>query len=91
MSSQAVANCGVLIADLVAERLIESFRLIGQQDQMHERVGVHDEEQDRREEKEGKQRQFDIEERQLDRILEKEIGMRHRARGDREIEENKQI
>ncbi len=58
---------------------------------MHERVGVHDEEQDRREEKEGKQRLFDIEERQLDRILEKEIGVRHRARRDREIEENEQI
>jgi hypothetical protein len=52
---------------------------------------VDDEEQDRREEEEGEQRQFDIEERQLDRILEEEIGVRHRARGDREIEENEEI
>ena len=36
-------------------------------------------------------RQFDAEERQLDRLLEKEIGVRHCARSDREIEENEQI
>jgi hypothetical protein len=32
---------------------------------MHERVGVDDEKQDRREEEEGQQRQLDVEERQL--------------------------
>ena len=58
---------------------------------MHERIGVDDEEQDRREEEEGEQRQFDVEERQLDRVFEKEIGVRHRACGDREIEQNEQI
>ena len=58
---------------------------------MHKRIGVDDEEEDRREEEEGEQRQFDVEERQLDRILEKEIGVRHRARGDRKIEEDEQI
>ena len=70
---------------------MEALRLVGQHDQMHERVGVNDEKQDRREEEESEQRQLDVEERQLDRILEKEIGVRHRARGDREIEENEQI
>ena len=58
---------------------------------MHEGVGVDDDEQDRSNEKERKQRQFDFEERQLDRVLEEEIGVRHRARGDREIEEDEQI
>ena len=82
---------GVLVADLVAQRLIEPLRLVGQHDQMHERIGVDDEEEDRREEEEGEQRQFDVEERQLDRLLEKEIGVRHRARGDREVEQNEQI
>jgi len=38
---------------------------------MHKRIGVDDKEQDRREEEEGEQRQFDIEEWQLDRILKK--------------------
>ena len=52
---------------------------------------MNDEEQDRREEEESEERQLDVEERQLDRILEKEIGVRHRARGDGEIEENEQI
>ena len=52
---------------------------------------MDDEEEDRREEEEGEQRQFDVEERQLDRILEEEIGVRHRARGDREIEQDEQI
>ena len=75
----------------IVQRLMEPLRLVGQHDEMHERIGVDDEEQDRREEEEGEQRQFDVEERQLDRILEEEIGVRHRARGDREIEENEEI
>ena len=89
--SRIAARVSCRRADLVVQRLMEPLRLVGQHDQMHERIGVDDEEQDRREEEEGEQRQFDVEERQLDRILEKEIGVRHRARGDREIEENEQI
>ena len=46
---------------------------------MHERIGV------------GEQRQFDVKERQLDRILEEEVFVRHRARGDREVEEDEEI
>jgi len=68
-----------------------ALRLLSQKDQMHECVCVHDDEQDRRQEKEGEQRQVDAEERQLDRPLEKEVLVRHRARGDREIEQNEQI
>ncbi len=82
---------GLLVAGPFAQRLVEPFRLEGQHHEMHERIAVDDDEQDRREKEEGEQRQFDAEERQLDRLLEKEIGMRHRARGDREIEENEQI
>ena len=81
----------VVVANLVVQRLMESFRLVGQHDQMHERIGVGDEEQDRREKEEGEQRQFDVEEWKLDRMLEKEIGMRHRARGDRQIEQDEEI
>ena len=73
------------------QHLMEPLCLVGQHDQMHERIGVDDKEQDRRQEEEREQRQFDVEERELDRILEKEIGMRHRARGDREIEENEKV
>jgi len=36
---------------------------------MHQRIGVDDEEQKWRQSKEGEQRQFDIEERQLDGAL----------------------
>jgi hypothetical protein len=86
LASQAVANRGVLVADLLAQGRIEPPRLVRQHDQMHERIGVDDEEQDRREEEEGEQRQFDVEERQLDRILQEKVGMRHRARCDRKIE-----
>ena len=85
------SNCGVLVADLVAENRIEPLRLVSQHDEMHERIGVNDYEQDRGEEEEGEQRQFDAEERQLDRVLEKEVGVRHRAGGDREIEQHEQI
>jgi hypothetical protein len=70
---------------------MEALRLLGQHDEMHEGVGMHDDEQDRGEEEEGEQGQFDVEERQLDGILEKEIGVSHRARGDREIEEDEEI
>ena len=40
---------------------------------MHERVGVADEEDERRESEEGDQRQLDAEERQLDRLLEEQV------------------
>ena len=88
---QILARCGSDLAFSVVQRPMVALRLVGQHDEMHERVGVRDNEQDRREEEEGEQRQFDVEEWQLDRILEKEIGVRHRARGDREIEQNEQI
>ena len=39
---------------------------------MHERIGVDNDEQDRREEEEGEQRQVDLEERQFDRLFEKQ-------------------
>jgi hypothetical protein len=45
------------------QRLIEPFRLVSQHDEMHERVGVDHKKEDRREEEEGEQRQFDVEER----------------------------
>jgi hypothetical protein len=78
-----------VVADLPTQHGIEPLRLVGQHHQMHERIGVDDEEQDGREEEEGEQRQFDVEERQLDRILEKEVRVRHCARGDREIKRTK--
>ena len=70
---------------------MEALSLVGQKHKMHERIGMDHDEQHRREEEEGEQRQLDIEERQLDRLLKKEIGMRHRARGDRKVEQHKQI
>ena len=75
----------------VMQNLMEALRLVGQKDEVHESIGMDHDEQNRREKEEGEQRQFDVEERQLDRVLEEEIGVRHRARGDREIEENEQI
>ena len=41
-----------------------------------------------RQEEGGEKRMFDAEERTLDRILQKEVDVGHRARGDREIEEH---
>ncbi len=52
---------------------------------------MDDQEQDRRQKEEGEQRQVDTEERQLDRLFEEEVGVRHRARSDGEIEEHKKI
>ena len=68
-----------------------ALRLVGQHHEMHERVGVHDEKEERGEKEEGEQRQLDVEERQLDRLLEKEVVVRHSASGDRDIEEDEQI
>ena len=79
------------IESWVVKRFIQPLRLRGQQYQMHKDVCVDEDEEDRREEEEGAQGQIDTEERQLDRILEKEIRVRHRARGNREIEQNEQI
>jgi hypothetical protein len=47
---------------------------------MHEGVSMHDEQNDRREQEEGKQWQFDVEERQLYRAPQQEVGVRDRAR-----------
>ncbi len=41
----------------------------GQQDQMHERIGVGQQQQQRRQKEEGEQWQLDVEERQLYRSL----------------------
>jgi hypothetical protein len=84
LPSEPVADRIVL--DLLVKRLMIALRLVGQHHEMHEDVSVDDDEQDRGQKEEREQRQIDAEERQLDRIFEKEIGMRDRARGNREIE-----
>ena len=81
----------MVVADLFVQRLMKALALVAQHHEMHERVGVHDEEDERGKGEEGDQRQLDAEERQLDRPLEEEVGVRHRARGDREIEEDEEI
>ena len=52
----------VYIASRLVQRAIKPFRLLRQHHQMHERVGVDDQEQGRREREEGDQRQFNAEE-----------------------------
>ena len=52
---------------------------------------MHDQKQDRREEEEGLQGQFDIQKGQLDGVFQKQIDMRHRAGGDREVEHQEEI
>ena len=88
---ETVTNCGVLAADLIAEHLIEPFRLVGQHHEMHQRIGVDDEEKDRREEKKGEQRQFYVKEWELDRLFEEKICVRNGAGRDRKIEQHEQI
>ena len=83
MPLQILTRCVRDIALRIVQRLIIPFRLLGQHNEMHERVGVHDDQQDWHQEEEGEQRQFNVEERQLDRVFEKEIGVRHRASGER--------
>src|SRR5208282_3123877 len=64
---QGLALRGGDVARRVVQRLMEPFRLLGQKDEMDERIGVDDEEQDRREEEEGDERKLDVgKERQLD-------------------------
>jgi hypothetical protein len=79
------------IAIRIVQRLMVALRLVGQHDQMHERIGMDDDEQDGRESEEGDQRQLDVEERQLDRMLEEKILMRHRTGGDCDIEKGRDI
>ena len=57
-----------------------------QQQHLQQHIGVEDHEQDRREKEEADQRQIDVEDGQLDRVFEKKLAVRHRARRDDEIE-----
>jgi hypothetical protein len=52
---------------------------------------VGDDEQQRRQKKEGEQRQLDIEERQLDRVLQEQVGVGDGASGDTEVEQDKEV
>jgi hypothetical protein len=52
---------------------------------------VHDQKHERPHDKEGLERQFDIEKWQFDRAFEQEVTVRHRAGGDRKIKESEQI
>ena len=70
---------------------MEPLRLVGQHDQMHERVGVDDEEKDRARKKKASSGSSILRNGSLTGSLEKEIGVRHRAGGDREIEQHEQI
>ncbi len=80
-----------VVLDLPVKRLMIALRLVGQHHEMHEDVSMDDDEQDRRQKEEGEQRQIDTEDRQLDRIFEKEIGVRDRSRRDCEIKQHEQI
>jgi hypothetical protein len=57
LSRQAAA-----VAHLVVKRLVITFRFVRQKYEMHERVGVDDDEQDGCQEAEREQRKFGIEE-----------------------------
>jgi hypothetical protein len=58
---------------------------------MDERIGVRDDEQNRRQNKKGDEGQFDIEKRQFDRVFEQKILMCNGARRDAYIEQDKEI
>ncbi len=80
-----------LVPDLVVKRLMVALDLVAQHDEVHERVGVDDEEDERCQKEERDQRKLDAEEWQLDRLLEEKVSVGDRARGDREIEEHEQV
>ena len=79
-----------VVADLSVQRLIKTLRLVSQHHEVDERIGV-DERKSSGARKKNASSGSRIEERQPDRALEKEIRVRHRARGDREIKQDKQI
>ena len=58
---------------------------------MQQHIGVHDQKDERPQDKEGLEWQFDIEERQFDRVFEQQVAMRHRAGGNRKIKQDEQI
>ena len=58
---------------------------------MHQRIGVDDEDDKRRQSKKGEERQFDIEEGQFDGAFQQKIFMGDGARRDRDVEENEEI
>jgi hypothetical protein len=85
------ASAGVLVGDLFLELGMEGADLAGKHHEMQQRVGVDDQEQQRPEHEKAEQRQVDVEERQLDRVLEEHVPVGDPARGDRKIEEHKKV
>ena len=87
----AQAGAGVLDPDLRFKLSVERTDLAGQHREMQQRVGMDNQKQRRPEGKKSRQRQFDIQKRQFDRVLEKQILVRNRTRRNREVEKDKNV
>jgi len=81
----------LVVADLCLQLVVKDTDLVGQEHEMQQHVGVHDHEDRRTEHEESEQRQIDVEERQLDRVLEEQVLMRDAAGRDGEVEKHEQI
>ena len=78
-------------ADLRLQFGVKGADLAGQQYEMQQHIGVHDQKDQRPQDEESLERQFDIEERQFDRVFEQQVAVRDRAGGNGEIKQHKQI
>ncbi|MGD0105904.1 MAG: hypothetical protein ABSC06_17965 [Rhodopila sp.] len=58
---------------------------------MQQHIAMQHQKDRRRQREECPQRQIDTEKRQFDRLLEEQILMRHRTRGDQQIEQREEI
>ncbi|MFI5011074.1 MAG: hypothetical protein ACHQAY_01880 [Hyphomicrobiales bacterium] len=68
------------------ERQVVIFRLFRQREQLHKDIEMEDQENGRGHNEESGERQFDVQERHLDRLFEEQIAMRDRSDGDRQID-----
>ena len=70
---------------------MENTNLVGEHCEVQQHIGMEDEEEERSQYEEAKERQFNIEKRQLDRVLKEEVAVRHGGRRDEEVEEQEEI
>ncbi len=69
----------------------KSNDMLGKRHQMQQHVGVHYQKQPRPNHEEDCDRQVRVQERELDRVLEQEVAVRHAAHGDGEVQKDEQI